>query len=294
MRERGGFVIDRAIYEHLSGSSVLASRLASYSGKAAVFNQEAPTDADPLWNEGPQYTRVVFALDVQGDPARTMGGSLAIDVQCVAGKQAPEELEPIVRRLIDGYFFTDEGCTMAAQWEDSRYFTEPVDQVCGVTLTFSLLSFPMLTTAKTDVTARVNEWTAARFPGLFVINRDTLPGIWKPDSGKCAAYWRVVTVKPAGWIPDTHQTVWRTATLRCHIFAPDICRAAEVSQEITLRLYSDGRLVEPGGSQIMVNRANSVDTGADALKVGQVTVEATFGEIIRWRSGNPLNHINYV
>jgi len=268
--------------------------LTRYAGRPAVFNQEAPPDVDALWSEGEQYSRVIFALDVQGDPARTMGGSLAVEAQCVAGKGSPEELELIVRRLIDGYFFSDEGCTMAAGWVDSRYFAEPADKVNGVRLTFNLLAFPMLTTESIDVTARANAWTAERFPELLVINRDTLPAVWKPENGKNAVYWRVIGVKPAGWIPDTHQTVWRTAVLKCHVFASDISAAAEISQNLSIKLYSDRRFVKKGENQIMVNRNNSVDTGADALRTGQLTVEATFGEIIWRKPYNPLNHIHYV
>ncbi len=287
-------MIDKAIYEHLLSDNGLAGMLTSYEGKPAVFNQEAPPDTDVLWADGAQYGRIVFALDVQGDPARAIGGSLCVDVQCHSGRQMPEELEPLVRKRIDGCFFSDGGCTMAAQWEDSRYFTEPAKQVCGVTLTFSMLSFPVLSALSTDVTRRVNEWTSESFPELLVINRDELPGTWKPGRGKPAVYWRVINLRPAGWIPDTYQTIWRTATLKGHVFANDVFEASEISQKLVNGLYGAGRLLKDGESQIMVDRSNTVEPGADALRTGQVTVEATFGEIVNFRTGNLLNHINYV
>ncbi len=287
-------MIDKAVFQQLAEAPELAALLTSYAGKPAVFNQEAPPDSDPLWNTGGQYARVVFALSALGDPARAMGGNLMIDVQCATGQQQPEDIEPIVRRLIDGYFFSGDGVTMAAQWEDSQYFTEPEVQVCGVTLTFALLAFPMLTTRETDVTTLFNEWTAARFPELFVINHDKLPGTWKPQDGKYAVYWRVVTVKPAGWIPGTWQTVWLTAEVRCHIFAPNVVDAAGAAQEITLQLYGERRIPGPGGECIMVDRDNRVETGADALRTGQLTVEAAFGEIVRRRETEPLRNIHYV
>ncbi len=286
-------MIDKAIYERLLSNRELSGLLTSYGGKPAVFNQEAPPDTDALWARGTQYGRIVFALDVQGDPARTIGGSLCVDVQCRSGRQFPEELEPVVRKLIDGSFFSDSGCTMAAQWVDSRYFTEPAMQVSGVTLTFSLLAFPLLSTISANVTERINEWTSEAFPELLVINRDVLPGTWKPGNGKSAVYWRAVSLKPAGWIPDTYQTVWRTATLKCHVFSADIREAGEISQKLVNALYGIRRLVRTGKSQIIVDRSNSVDAGADALKSGQVTVEATFGEIVNYVKKNPMNHIIY-
>ncbi len=287
-------MLDKAIYEHLVNAPELAPLLTSYAGKAAVFNQEAPADTDINWADKAQYGRIIFALDVQGDPARAMGGSLMVDVMCEAGKQAPEELEPVVRKLLDGYFFTDNGCTMAAQWESSRYFTEAEEQVSGVTILFSMLAFPVLSTITTDIIVRINQWTSNRFPELIVINRDTLPAAWKPDNEKCAVYWRVVSIMPAEWVKDTHQTIYRIALLKCHVFAPDICKASVIAQGIALQLYSDRRLTAAGEASIKVSRNNTINTGADALREGQLTVEATYGEIVRMQPNNPLNHINYV
>ncbi len=287
-------MLDKAIYEHLSGSPELASMFARYAEKPAVFSQKAPADTDPLWTDKLQYGRIIFALDVQGDPARAMGGNLVVYVQCLADRQEPEDLEPIVRQLIDGHFFTDNGYTMAAQWADSRYFTEPPEPVCGVALSFNMLAFPMLSTPNVKVTQRVNEWTAGRFPELLVINHHELPSVWKPDDEKCAVYWRVASVKPSGWIPDTAQTAWRSATLKCHVFAPDVSKAALIEQAITLKMYGDRRVWNREEGQIMFDRDNSFDASADALREGQVTVEATFGEIVWRRPDNPLNHIYYV
>ncbi len=287
-------MLDKAIYEHLSGSPELLPLLTRYAEKPAVFSQEAPADTDPRWDDREQYVRIIFALDVQGDPARAMGGNLVIYIQCVSEKQEPESLEPVVRQLVDGYFFTDNGCTMAAQWVDSRYFTETTEPVCGVALSFSLLAFPLISTVTTKVTQRVNKWTAESFPELLVINHHTLPVVWKPKSEKCAVYWRVASVKPARWIPDTYQTVWRTAILKCHVFAPDVSKAALIAQEIIMQMNADRRIWNREDGQIMFGRDDSFDASADALREGQVTVEATFGEIVQRKTGNPLNHINYV
>ena len=90
-------MIEQALYQHLQEQEALRSYLAVYDGKMAVFNQEAPADTDKLWGDGPQYGRVVFAVDLQGDPERTMGGMLTVDIQCKEDEQFPEEIEPIIR-----------------------------------------------------------------------------------------------------------------------------------------------------------------------------------------------------
>ena len=113
-------MIEETLYEHIVADSALSQYLATWNGKAAVFNQEVPPDTDPLWGQGSQYGRVVFMVDLAVDPARKISSNLVVDVMCEKGKQEPEDLEPIVRNLIDGYFFTQGGETMMAQWKTSN------------------------------------------------------------------------------------------------------------------------------------------------------------------------------
>lgn len=286
-------MLDKAILSHLRQNEPLKQKLTWYADILAIFNQSAPPDTDDSWTRGPQYPRIVFTLDTQDDAARAVGGKLLIDAQCQSGKDIPEDFEAIVREWVDGCFFSDGGNTMAAQWQESRYFTQATDSVCGVTLAFDLLAFPRLTVEDPDIIQRVNAWTAEAFPSLFVLGRSVLPDTWRPSQSQSAIYWRVSEVKPAGWIPDTHQTLWRTETLKGHVFAADISAATVLADEITHRLDSVRRLVRPGETQIMVNRANSVDAGADALHTGQITVEATFGRILPRPASEPLNNIHY-
>lgn len=274
-------MIEQALYEHLVSQAGLTDGLTSYNGAPAVFNQKAPADPDALWADGPQYPRVVFYVDLQGDPERTMGGSLAIDVQCPEDGTPPEELEPVIRDLVHGWFFSGGGFVAAAQWKQSRYFTEPTEQVVGCTVSFDLLAFPVLTTDEPDVVGRLNQWTAELDQRLHVINYADLPAsAWRPADGESAVYWRLVKDDPAGWIPDTFQTIWRTATVRGHVFSQDIQTAAQTARSILTGLYTDKRLLRSGEAPIMVNRRNTDDLTADPLRTGQLTVEATYGVIV--------------
>lgn len=284
-------MIEQALYEHLIAQTDLAQYLTIYNEIPAVFNQEAPADRDVLWKDGPQYGRIVFAVDIKGDPERTMGGTLVVDIQCKENEQFPEVLEPIVRELIHGWFFSNGTFTVEAQWKTSSYFTEPTDKVTGCTIIFDLLAFPLMTTGSPDVIARINEWTGA-IEGLSVINYDELPSTaWKPEGTNSAVYWRLVDDAPAVWIPDTFQTIWRTATIRCHIFSEDHATADTVARDIITQLYTDKRLMKDGESPIMVNQRNTVTAGADPLRTGQVTVEATYGIIVYTEPNNTLKNI---
>lgn len=127
---------------------------------------------------------------------------------------------------------------------------------------------------------RINAWTN-EIEGLHVINYVELPSTaWKPEGTDSAVYWRLVTDAPAVWIPDTYQTIWRTSTIKCHIFSENHTIADSVARNIIAQLYTDKRLMKQGESPIMVNQRNRVDYGADPLRTGQVTVEATYGIIV--------------
>ena len=286
-------MIEEALLQHMQNQAALSSYLTTYDGTPAVFYQEAPADVDPLWANGTQYGRIVFDVDMQGDPERTMGGLLTVDIMCQKGKQFPEDIEPVVRELIHGYFFTTGTFAAAAQWKNSALFTEATDEVIGCTMTFDLLAFPVLTSFPVDVIDRLNEWSAA-IEGLHVINHDELPqSAWKPESDS-AVYWRVVTQDSCKWIPDTYQTIWRTAVVRCHIFSRDIASATAVARDLVYRLYAAKRLMREGESPIMVNaKGNPVDVGADPLRTGQLTIDCTFGVIVAFASDQKMEKIEY-
>ena len=162
-------MIEQALYQHLQEQEALSPYLATYGGKMAIFNQEAPHDQDHDWGDGPQYGRIVFFVDLQGDPERTMGGMLTLDILCKEDEQFPEEIEPIIRPIIHGYFFSKEKFVVSAQWKNSSYFTDAAQKVTGCTLTFALLAFPTITTSEPAVVARFNAWSD-EIPNLHVIN----------------------------------------------------------------------------------------------------------------------------
>lgn len=286
-------MIEQVLYEHLIAQEDLAAHLTQYNCRPAIFNQEAPADMDEGWACGPQYGRIVFAVNAQGDPERFMSGLLTVDILCKEDEQYPEDIEPLVRAYIHGWFFSNGTFTVAAQWRASDPFTQETDHVTGCTVTFELLGFPVLTTFNPDVIERINQWTKETYENIHVINHDALPApAWRPTGDVSAVYWRLVRETPAGWIPDTFSTNWRTATVKCHIFSKDNATAAIVARDLTIRLHAIKRLLKEGETPIMVNRKNTADLSADPLRAGQVTVEATYGVIVHFAPTNMLQHIN--
>lgn len=295
-------MIEQALYQHLQEQDSLRPYLAEYGGKMAIFNQEAPSDADEAWGDGPQYGRIVFLVDLQGDPERTMGGRLTVDIICKGDDQFPEEIEPILRPLIHGYFFCRKRFVVSAQWKNTSYINDPASPIIGCTVAFDLLAFPVSDYAP-HIIKQFNEWSSC-FDDLHIINRDPLPKeAWKPSNGQTAVYWRVAKEEPCRWIRSTFSTVWMSATVKGYIFSETPAAAAEVAHRLMMQLYADkrlkkdGELLRAGESPIMVNSKNTVDNGADPLRVGQLTVEATYGTIVHFdpdpEEVGALYHFNY-
>lgn len=269
-------MIEESLLNHLRFQQDLTCCLTTYAGQPAVFSQEAPADSDGLWGDGPQYGRIVFAVDLQGDPERIIGGQLVVDISCKKDEQYPEDIEPIIRPLIHGWFFSSGTFVVAAQWKTSNLYPPTKDEVSVCELTFDLLAFPVLTTSGLDVIARLNEWTS-QIEGLSVINHDELPApAWKPGHGESAIYWRRLRGGPSAKIRDRYGMIARTATIKGHIFAEDIAAASCVADDLVIRLCTAKSILHPSEPQIMVDERIIQDDGADPLRTGQLTVDATY------------------
>ena len=283
-------MIEEMLYQHLLGCEELKPHLGQYAQRIAVFNQQAPDDKDRNWN-GPQYGRIVYAVNMQGDPERKVSGTLYVDIICQDGRQNPDELEPIVRLLIDGYFFSRLELTIAAQWRQSDPFADPTKKQLGVTVQFDLLAFPNQDTMDPDPVALVNQWTRERFPNAYVVGTSSLPSVWTPTVEHPAIYWRMAAINKCSWIPDTFACSWQTATLQAHIMAPDRELRASIARQIDNILTLNRRLIFSDGSPLMTDLNNQINPGADPMRQGQVTIEGTFGVSKQIPQVPPMNHI---
>jgi hypothetical protein len=269
-------MIEAVLLQHLQQQPELVTFLSTYAGKAAVFNQEAPPDTDRLWSKE-QYGRLVFFLNMQDDPARKISGQLEVDLICKTGEQIPEEIEPFIKEAIDGYFFTSDKETFAAQWSASNYFTEPTQKTNGVTVIFDLLAFPYQETCDPDPVQLINNWTKQLMPTCSVIGRDTVDAVFKPDDERPAVYWRQTAISKCSWIPDTYHCSWLTSTLQGHIFTAEQNIAHAIARTIEHKLTIAKRLIFPDNAPLMVDRNIRLNLTTDALRNGQITLDATYG-----------------
>lgn len=292
-------MIESRIYNCIKAEPTIANLVTTWNGEPAVFNQTAPTDTDAGWDTENQYGRVVFALDTSDDPERKLGGNLTIDAIVLDGEE-PEPLAEAVKQAIDGCFFTDEEMTVAASWQSTQYFEDPTEKVIGATLIFRVNAFPTQETIYPDFIKLLNEWTAGALQDILnntigiesvrVIGQSDLPDAWRPTDKNPAVYWRVTNIGPAGWIPDTYQTSWETATCIASVWAENGRVEREISRVIAIQATQIKRLIFDDMSPLMIDRAVSVNFTADQTQ-GQITLEATYGVLLPEVNTPPLDHI---
>lgn len=285
-------MIEASLYQHLVTSESLSPYLATYAGRAAIFNQESPSDTDKEWGKGSQYGRIVYNVDLTGDAERKISGVLLVDVMCEKGKQIPEVIEAVVRPLIDGYFFSTDSITMSAQWRSSDYFATSTEKVIGVTLTFDLLAFPKQTTIDPDPIALINKWTSENINGAKIIGYSLLPAAWKPTDENIAVFWRLNQIQKCSWIPDTYNCSWQTAVIDGYIMTGSEDLAVSIARWIANSLTIKKRLIFDDVSPLMIDRNISITSTHDRLRVRVISLEATYGILTPLPPKNPLNHIS--
>lgn len=288
-------MIEELIYTHLQKCEELIPFLADYSDGKAIFAHEVPMDTMPEWGKGAQYPRIVFTIDTMNDPERTFGGTLIVDILCDKQSYPPEEIEPVLKPLIDGYFFAENDTVVSAKWKSSDYFTNADEKVAGVTMIFNLLAYPVQLSMEPDPLRLVNKWTYEDLAGLlskelYVIGHSGLPKVFKPSKEKPALYWRNIGTNKCGWMPDTYNCIWRTAVLQCHILTPDPKEAGSIARIISEEFTRKGCLIFESRSPLFVDRNNRITMTADPHRSGQLSVEATYG-ILRKRTSVELNKV---
>ena len=284
-------MLETLILKHLQAQEDIKPYLARYAGLPAIFHQEAQTDTDPRWS-AEQYGRIIFYLNMRDDPAREISGTLTVDLIGKADGYPIEKVERLIKTVIDGYFFTAENQTIAANWNPSDYFTEPTEKTNGVTLIFDLLAFPHQATVEPDPILLINKFTKEFMPDSYVIGMDDTPEIFKPDNENPEIYWRQTAINPCGWIPDTYACSWHTAVLNGHIFADDKDIEASIARDIDNTLTIKKRLIFDDDSPLMVDRNIRLNLTADALRTGQITVDATYGILNIPKRGPLLENIH--
>ena len=284
-------MIEEVLYPYLCESEQLTSLLAKHNEEPAIFQQIAPADTDKGW-DGIQFARIVYDIDKTGNVERKISGTLYMDVMCSDQSVPPEDIEKVLKELIDGYFFVVDGMTYAAKWERSDSFkTEPNHKVFGITVTFSLLAFPQQNTGIPDSVALMNTWTAAFFPNATIINVSATQKVFKPTNENPAIYWsfRGLGESP---ISSIYHCTWRQTNLNMHVMAPSTNVQNSLVQQVNNALAFKSRIMFEDGTQFMLHSVTA-NTASDPMRDGQLTLQGSYPIIRPENDVQKLQNITY-
>lgn len=283
-------MIEVPLHEYLCKSEQLTALLAIYEGEPAIFHQIAYSDTDEGW-DGLQYARIVYSIDKSGDVERKASGTLYIDIVSSNQSEQPEEIEAVLKELIDGYFFVVDGMTYAAKWERSDGYTdEKGKKVYGTTIMFSLLAFPLQNTSEPDTVALMNNWAKAFFPDATIINVSATQPVFTPTDEAPAIYWSFQGLSESP-IASIFGCTWTQSNLTMHVMAPSEAVRNAIVNQAANELNEKMRVLFPDRSPFTIHRVTANMT-ADPVRTGQLIVSGSYGILRQQPNSNPLNNVN--
>lgn len=287
-------MIEQIIYEFISGNEEITKHLATYADTPAVFMNQAPLDNLELWGNGPQYPRIIYELNMQGNPERKVSGFLSVDFYFNTDSDLfIETIEPIIKNELDGCFFSDDTDTMSVQWQQSDPFVSPEDgnRIIGITCTFDVVAFPPQETSYPCPVRAFNKWVKELLPNLIIIGTDKLQTAWKPTDETPAIYCVRKAITTSDMKGNYHVT-WFNARLQAYIMAPSSQTRSIILRKIAEQLQIQTRIILEDNSPLMI-RSMTLNDSADQLKEGQLTIDTTYGILRTYPQYDTLTNPNF-
>lgn len=294
--------IEELIYQTLTTSTEMASKLAAYNTAPAVFEKQAPEDSSRGWS-GDQYPRISYLAVFQEDPERKVSGSVTFEIYTTLDDETgPEAIEAELKQLLDGTFFETDIGTLATRWQRADPWDQIDGQVTGLTVVFDMLAFPRQPLPdeipedlesdtdenpeadtdespedlKPDPIAGLISWTKTLLGdegAFFVDGNPQAQPVWKPTATKPAIYWRFVREELQQL---TNAVAWFNATCACHVIAPSPADRIPYIRRITENLAFTGVIQLPDNSPLLFWNI-SADSTSDMLSVGQINISGRYG-----------------
>ena len=275
--------LEDLIYKRMCDSEDLQRLLASYQKSPAVFYQSAPDDTSEGWASKKQYPRIDYVIDYQANPERKTNGVITLNIYCTTSGAPPEDIEPLVRDLLNDMFLSPtDGAPYAITWARTDAFEIKGDaQIIGVTVTFDIYAFPSHETVDPDPIQTMNLYVEKLFLSAIVIGGSKeIPESFQPTSKTPVFYFRLVGLDLDR---ETNTVAWMNGTIACHIFAGG--EEVKYLKALADQMALAGEVIMPDTSPMFIRRLQA-DTSLNALVTGQLQISTQFG-ILR-RSSLPL------
>lgn len=248
-----------------------------------IFYAKSPYDTDAEKT----YPQLILTLERLTDAVHGVAGNLTATIICSQETVPSELIERPLRLALEGVFFNDERI-FSLKWKKSEPFAEPAAErlplIVGLEVEFEVREYPSAETSTPDAVQGLNDFFAEK---CCVIGRTPFE-IFVPTNGLPAVWFETQAAKMT---TRTYATTWLEATIRGHLFAPDVTSRRlwltqflnELSTVKAIRLRDDSPL-----------RIENVEVDFAALDLdGQLKITAAYGLPRLEVFTTPINHKNF-
>lgn len=267
--------MENLIRQRLIENEELIKILAKFGDEPAIFYQKSPEDIQ--WQKQNQYPRVIFAIDKFSNAERGTYGALSFEIVCSETSTSPEEVEILIRRSLEGIFFTPTaGETFSAKWRDTSLMQERISDkenlIFGALVNFDIYEYPAIKTSDPDQVAALNEYALNWYKKFFVIGESELPPFLEPTRERPAIYFSRKNFRSK---IQRNSDVRIDGTIQFHLFAPTLKDRIEWLTEFFYSLFLDGEVTLLDGSPMFITDLQD-NFSFDEVR-GQISIDVNFG-----------------
>ncbi len=284
---------DEIIYKRLTEEEDIASALATYAGKPAVFYQTAPDDKQ-AWGKD-QYPRIVFTIDLRADQERKTAGVLQADLYCDESHTAPEQIAPHIRDCLTNLILKPDGSShYAFAWASTEMFylsgsSGVSTRIDGATIRFDILEYGDQYTSNPDPAEAVLICLKSLVPDGAVIGIDKIAPYYEPSGERPAFYVRINSHKTNR---QTYAITWVDCTISVHVITADSDMRMKWVRFLSDYFNRAGEVGMTDGSPMLIF-STMADNTADYLSKGQITLNAQYSLPRVSVLEHPLNQTGY-
>ena len=286
--------MEETIKRRLIDSEELTAKLATahtdYGEVPAIFYQKAPADTDSPEN---LYPQIIFSADKFSDAVHGVAGLLTVEVISTQYKEPPDEIEKMVRGLLEGVFFKrQDGEIFSLSWQKTDVFTEPASErtplIVGVETTFEIYEWSSAVTQSPDPIDSINHWAQFFDENLMVIGLTEFENYFIPSREKPAAFFDMQTIRLS---EQKSSSIWLEGVINAHVFAPTVKARREWLLALQRGLIAQGRITMDDGSPMHLQRSE-INFQATEIQ-GQLQTTWAYGVIREYPYAHPISERQY-
>ena len=268
------------IYRRLLDSEKLRSLCATYEGKPAIFNTEAPDDKQEGWEGKSQYPRINFTCDMQANEERSSVGTLNIVAYTEGTSLVILEIEAAIKECFrDILLCPDDGGPYSFAWARTDPFLLE-GNVKGQEISIDMVEYSPQETTDPDPIIALNQYIKELYPDSTVVGIDRLNEV--TDTSKTPVFYcRLITLNKVNG-NNMNTVAWMDCRIAVHLLCPDKSKNIKMIAAVAQRIAVDERIILLDNSPMNISEVQ-VDRQADYLKSGQLYVAGKYG-VLKYRA----------